>query len=50
MMSIETIIIKHIESDRCDKYNCVQKSMLNIDAEILNRNSQKLDNIIDKIV
>ena len=49
LMSIETIIIKHIESDSCDKFNCVQKSMLNIDSKILNKNSQKLENIINKI-
>ena len=49
LMSIETIIIKHIESDSCDKFNCVQKSMLNIQPEILYKNSQKLQYIIDKI-
>ena len=49
LMSIETIIIKHIETDVCNKYNCIKKSMLNIDSEILYKNSQKLDYIINKI-
>jgi hypothetical protein len=49
MMSIETIIIKHIESDICYKHNCVQQSILNVDSEILDTNSQKLESIIDKI-
>ena len=49
LMSIETIIIKHIESDVCNKYNCVKKSMLNIDSEILYKNSQKLDYTINMI-
>jgi hypothetical protein len=37
LMSTETIIIEHIESDICNQYNCVKKSMLNIDAEILHK-------------
>ena len=49
MMSIETIFIKHIESDVCNRYSCVQKSMINIDAEILRKKSQKLYHIIDRI-
>lgn len=49
LMSIETIFIKHIESDVCNKYNCVKKSMLNIDSEILHKNSRKLNYIINNI-
>ena len=50
MMSIETIIIKHIKSDICYKDNCVHKSMLNINSEILKMNSQKLESIVEKIL
>jgi HAD superfamily hydrolase (TIGR01484 family) len=50
MMSIETIIIKHIKSDICYKDNCVHKSMLNINSEILRMNSQKLESIVEKIL
>jgi hypothetical protein len=32
LMSTETIIIEHIESDICNQYNCVKKSVLNIDS------------------
>jgi len=49
IMSIETMILKHIDSATCYKNSCVQKSMLNIDFEILNKNSQKLESIIDRI-
>lgn len=49
MMSIETIIIKHIKSDVCYKYDCIKKSILNIDSDILHKNSQQLYYIIDKI-
>jgi len=49
MMSIETMILKHIDSARCYKNSCVKKSMLNIDFEILRKNSQKLESIIDRI-
>jgi 3-deoxy-D-manno-octulosonate 8-phosphate phosphatase KdsC-like HAD superfamily phosphatase len=49
MMSIETIIIKHIKSDECYKYDCIKKSILNIDSDILHKNSQQLYSIIDKI-
>ena len=49
MMSIETIVLKHIESDICYKNNSVQKSILNTDAEILSRNYQKLVSITDRI-
>ena len=49
MMSFEIIIIKHSESAACFKNSCVQKSMLNIDYEILHNNSQKLESMIDKI-
>jgi hydroxymethylpyrimidine pyrophosphatase-like HAD family hydrolase len=49
MMSIETMILKHIDSARCYKNTCVKKSMLNIDFEILRKNSQKLESIIDRI-
>ena len=49
LMSIETIIIKHIESDVCNKYNCIKESTLNIDSEILHKNLQKLDYIINNI-
>ena len=50
MMSIETIVIKHIKSDICYKDNCVHKSMLNINSEILKMNSQKLESIVEKIL
>jgi hydroxymethylpyrimidine pyrophosphatase-like HAD family hydrolase len=50
MMSIETIIIKHIKSDICYKDNCVHKSMLNINSDIMNMNSQKLECIVEKIL
>ncbi|TLX85825.1 MAG: hypothetical protein E6L01_05415 [Thaumarchaeota archaeon] len=49
MMSIETMILKHIDTARCYKNSCVKKSMLNIDFEILRKNSQKLESIIDRI-
>jgi hydroxymethylpyrimidine pyrophosphatase-like HAD family hydrolase len=49
MMSIETILIEHIESDKCYKYNCVKQSILNIDSEIFHKNSQKLAYLINKI-
>jgi hydroxymethylpyrimidine pyrophosphatase-like HAD family hydrolase len=49
MMSIETIVLKHIESEVCYKNNCVQKSILNTDHEILSRNYQKLVSITDRI-
>ncbi len=49
IMSIETIFIKHIESDVCYKHNCVKQSILNVDSEILHKNSQQLQFIIDKI-
>ena len=49
MMSIETIILKHIDSAACYKKTCVQKSMLNIGFEILRKNSQKLEYIIGSI-
>jgi hydroxymethylpyrimidine pyrophosphatase-like HAD family hydrolase len=49
MMSIETMILKHNDLARCYKRSCVQKSMLNIDFEILHNNSQKLESIIDRI-
>jgi hydroxymethylpyrimidine pyrophosphatase-like HAD family hydrolase len=49
MMSIETMILKHIDSATCYKNSCVKKSMLNIDFEILRKNSQKLESIIDRI-
>jgi len=48
MMSIETIIIKHIKSTVCYEDNCVKKSILNIDSDILQKNSQQLHYIIDK--
>ena len=50
MMSIETIIIKYSKSDICYKDNCVHKSMLNINSEILKMNSQKLESIVEKIL
>lgn len=50
MMSIETIIIKHSKSYLCYKDNCVHKSMLNIDSDILKMNSQKLEFIVEKIL
>ena len=50
MMSIETIIIKHIKSDICYKDNCVHKSMLNINSDIPKVNSQKLESIVEKIL
>lgn len=50
MMSIETIIIKHSESETCYKDNCIHKSMLNIDSEILKMNSKKLESIVEKIL
>jgi hydroxymethylpyrimidine pyrophosphatase-like HAD family hydrolase len=49
MMSIETIVLKHIESDICYKNSCVQKSILNTDDKILSRNYQKLVSITDRI-
>jgi hydroxymethylpyrimidine pyrophosphatase-like HAD family hydrolase len=49
MMSIETMILKHVGSAGCYSKSCVQKSMLNIDFEILHNNSQKLESIIDRI-
>lgn len=49
MMSVETMILKHIDSAGCYKNSCVQKSMLNIDFEILRKNSKKLESIIDRI-
>lgn len=49
MMSVETIILKHTNSEYCDKKKCVQKSTLNVDAEILLNNSQKIDSIVDNI-
>jgi hydroxymethylpyrimidine pyrophosphatase-like HAD family hydrolase len=49
MMSIETVVLKHVESDICYKNNCVQKIMLNADHEILGRNYQKLVSITDRV-
>jgi len=49
MMSIETIIINHIKSNVCYKNNCVKKSILNIDSNFLQKNSQQLHHIFDKI-
>ncbi|MGE3858964.1 MAG: HAD hydrolase family protein [Nitrososphaeraceae archaeon] len=49
-MSIETIIIKHSKSEACNKDNCIQKSMLNIDSEVLKINSKKLESIVEKIL
>jgi hypothetical protein len=49
MMSIETMILKHIDSAGCYKNNCVQKSMLNAEFKILSKNSQKLESIIHRI-
>ncbi len=49
MMSIETLILKHVDSARCYKNTCVKKSILNTDFEILRKNSQKLESIIDRI-
>ncbi len=49
MMSIETVILKHIDSAMCYKNSCVLKSMLNINFKILYKNSQKLESIIDRI-
>jgi len=50
MMSIETIILRHSNSDICYKDNCVHKSMLNINSEILTMNSRKLESIVEKIL
>jgi hypothetical protein len=49
MMSIETIIIKHIKLDVCYKYDCIKKSIININSDILHKNSQQLYYIIDQI-
>jgi hydroxymethylpyrimidine pyrophosphatase-like HAD family hydrolase len=49
MMSIETIILKHIDSAACYTNRCVHRSMLNVDSKILSKNSQKLESIIDCI-
>ncbi|HEY7226859.1 MAG TPA: hypothetical protein VH481_01900 [Nitrososphaeraceae archaeon] len=49
MMSIETIVLKHIQSSVCYKNNCVQKSIINTDHEILSRNYQNLVSITDKV-
>ncbi|MGV8106254.1 MAG: hypothetical protein ACP5OH_00595 [Nitrososphaerota archaeon] len=49
MMSIETIILKHIDSEPSYKNKRVQKSILNVDVEILRGNYQKLESVIDAI-
>ena len=49
MMSIETIVLKHIQSSVCYKNNCVQKSTINTDHEILSRNYEKLVSIADRV-
>jgi len=49
MMSIETLILKRINLEKCYKNRCVQKSILNTNVEILNKNSKKLESIIDRI-
>jgi HAD superfamily hydrolase (TIGR01484 family) len=49
MMSIETIILKHVDAVACYKNRCVQKSMLNVDLKVLSKNSKKLESIIDMV-
>jgi hydroxymethylpyrimidine pyrophosphatase-like HAD family hydrolase len=49
MMSIETIVLKHVESDLCYQNNCVLKSILNIDLDILRKNETKMFSIIKRI-
>jgi len=49
MMSIETIVLKHIDSDTCYINRCVQRSKLNVDFKILRKNSQKLESIIQMV-
>jgi hypothetical protein len=49
MMSIETILLKHIDSDTCYKNRCVHGSKLNVDFKILRKNSQKLESIIQMV-
>ena len=49
LMSIETTVLKHTPLATCNKKNCVQKSILNINSEILSKNYQNLESIINKI-
>jgi hydroxymethylpyrimidine pyrophosphatase-like HAD family hydrolase len=49
MMSIETIVLKQVDSSIRHKNNYVQNCILNTDAEILRENSQKLESITDTI-
>jgi HAD superfamily hydrolase (TIGR01484 family) len=49
MMSIETIVLKQVDSSIRHKNNYVQNCILNTDAEILRKNSQKLESIIERI-
>ena len=48
MMSIETMILKHTYSSGCYNNSCVQESTLNANFEILRKNSQKLESVIDR--
>ena len=48
MMSIETMILKHTYSAGCYNNSCVQESTLNANFEILLKNSQKPESIIDR--
>lgn len=49
MMSIETIILEHTDIGISYKKKCVQKSILNVGVEILRKNCQKIESIIDGI-
>jgi HAD superfamily hydrolase (TIGR01484 family) len=49
MMSIETIILKHVYSTRCYQNSCVHNCVLNTDIKILLKNSNKLESIINRI-
>ena len=49
MMSIETIVLKHIGSITCYKNSCIQNCILNTDVKILRKNSQKLESISENI-
>ena len=49
IMSIETIVLKHIDSITCYRNSCIQNCMLNTDVKILRKNSQKLESISENI-
>lgn len=49
MMSIETILLKHVDSTRCYQNSCVQNCILNTDINVLLKNCNKLEFIINRI-